>query len=403
MFIRHRRRIAWILSLVGVWVVHDMLSTCSCDTRSVHVDKKAPRKVLENKINDTTTKAKPTEGVESISNHNESTELPHLYLEHLKTLTNAYDEVEKEKYADFPYQFLIDQPSSFCDMDLEVLNIIPLRPNNVKKRNNVRIMWGDPVVVNETKTKPIFIIGLAETSNEQKSLEEENALHHDILQLNIIDSYQNLTLKTWGSLYWKHKQCKHVRWLLKSDSDVFFQPWGIRNILRKTYTDFACLMMTNRSVCRKGTCTDKRWHIPRYVYSEEFYPPYCKGLAYAVAEKAILPLLNEASKDYINTTSLFPMEDAYFTGILAKKAKLVFKQLEKLYLLDHLKTQHGVKFRLRRCKKLFVVTSFKKGTLSYTHLDLWRSIMKQSRGRRQRNITGDTTSDFINVLDKHVS
>lgn len=67
-----------------------------------------------------------------------------------------------------------------------------------------------------------FIVGLTEGDNEiQKRIEKESVMYGDILQIEMIDDYYNLTLKVVGLLNWINDHCSRVDYVLKVDDDVY--------------------------------------------------------------------------------------------------------------------------------------------------------------------------------------
>ena len=74
-----------------------------------------------------------------------------------------------------------------------------------------------------------FIVGLTVDDNEiQKRIEEESATYGDILQIEMIDDYYNLTLKVVGLLNWINDHCSRVDFVLKVDDDVYV---NVQNLL----------------------------------------------------------------------------------------------------------------------------------------------------------------------------
>lgn len=61
----------------------------------------------------------------------------------------------------------------------------------------------------------------------QDAIEQENRNHSDIIQLNMMDSYENLTLKTVSILDWVVDYCPRVQFVLKVDDDVYV---NVRNL-----------------------------------------------------------------------------------------------------------------------------------------------------------------------------
>ncbi|KAE9417645.1 hypothetical protein Angca_002401, partial [Angiostrongylus cantonensis] len=60
--------------------------------------------------------------------------------------------------------------------------------------------------------------------------------------------------------------------------------------------------------------SESPWYIPETVYPERFLPDYCSGPLYLLTPAALQAIL-EASQDAM----VFEVEDAFFTGLLAKK------------------------------------------------------------------------------------
>ena len=46
-------------------------------------------------------------------------------------------------------------------------------------------------------------------------------MHHDILHLNIADSYDSLTLKELSGNAWILKNCPNVSYLISTDDDIY--------------------------------------------------------------------------------------------------------------------------------------------------------------------------------------
>ncbi|XP_069979337.1 beta-1,3-galactosyltransferase 2 [Penaeus vannamei] len=275
---------------------------------------------------------------------------------------NVGEEIEKE----LPFKFLIDEPH-FCAKDLLVLNMMPVSVGDVESRARVRRMWGSREVVASTKLRPLFLVGESSDAEQQRRLQEESDEYHDVIQVGFVDSYLNLTLKTLSALHWKHTRCRHVPWLLKSDADVFVSPWSVSEVLQKATEDIVCRVLYARIVCRPHNCKDKRWIIPPELYPHDHYPPYCNGPAYAVSQKFIQKVLPAAS-----AKNPFPMEDAYFTGILVQGTGLRYQDIAKRCQLYHLREPpHDA---IASGRMLFVVNPEEKSGRRYTLEDLWKRL-----------------------------
>lgn len=55
----------------------------------------------------------------------------------------------------------------------------------------------------------------------QDLIEEENSLHHDMIQGSFVDSYHNMTYKFVMGLKWVNHFCPTAQFILKTDDDIF--------------------------------------------------------------------------------------------------------------------------------------------------------------------------------------
>jgi len=55
----------------------------------------------------------------------------------------------------------------------------------------------------------------------QSTLEKENSDHGDLAQVDLIDTYLNLTLKSVSLINWTFKRCGQMRFVVKCDDDVY--------------------------------------------------------------------------------------------------------------------------------------------------------------------------------------
>ena len=128
------------------------------------------------------------------------------------------------------YEYPIQIPACQTTKSHSVLSIVMSAPKNFWRRDAIRETWGSHL-----KSKPedrnsnvplnlvgfAFAIGLVNDETIQKQIEEENKKYGDILQIGMIDTYYNLTVKVAGLLNWIHRYCPDVDFVLKTDDDVF--------------------------------------------------------------------------------------------------------------------------------------------------------------------------------------
>ena len=78
-----------------------------------------------------------------------------------------------------------------------------------------------------------FIIGQTSNQAAQKAIEEESKKYGDILQVEMDDTYRNLTRKTVSILNWVNSNCAHADFAIKIDDDVYVNVHNLATVLAK--------------------------------------------------------------------------------------------------------------------------------------------------------------------------
>lgn len=78
-----------------------------------------------------------------------------------------------------------------------------------------------------------FVVGRTLNATVQKGLEDESSVHGDIIQVDMIDAYANMTLKVAGLLNWLTTHCSHADFVMKVDDDVYINIHNLANSLQK--------------------------------------------------------------------------------------------------------------------------------------------------------------------------
>ncbi|XP_076045723.1 beta-1,3-galactosyltransferase 5-like [Oratosquilla oratoria] len=278
--------------------------------------------------------------------------------------TSVLDQYDREKVWEIRY--LIDQVNFCQDVPLKVVNVIPIKSDDFKNRRAIRRRWGRSDIILKTGLRPLFLLGLPSSNETQRSIEAESRLHRDLIQLDFVDTYLNLSLKTMSALHWKHTHCPSVPWLLKSDSDVILNVFKLPVQLTEVKTEFACFAMYRKKVCRPTNCRNSLWIISKSMYPSSLYPTYCNGPAYAVAQRAVLPLFTSSNK-----TDPFPMEDVYFTGMLREQRGFKVTDIRRHVAFNSKSTLKGFVHRY-----LFVFPNYENESDVCSHSDLWINLLK---------------------------
>uniref|UniRef100_A0A8C6T985 Hexosyltransferase n=1 Tax=Neogobius melanostomus TaxID=47308 RepID=A0A8C6T985_9GOBI len=212
------------------------------------------------------------------------------------------------------YHFTMDNPDACKDPPFLVL-MVPVEPKNVAARDAIRKTWGkEPLVLGE-RVLTMFMLGQA--GGDPNSLSGENLQHHDLIQSDFTDSYQNLTIKTMVIMHWLAMRCDNATFAMKIDSDMFLNIGNLVDMLKKPQIPRANyltgMIMWNRPVIRSK---NSKWYVPEEMYPEPQYPTYVLGAGYVFSND-----LPARFVDISGTIKPFNIEDAYI-GMCMKRLGL---------------------------------------------------------------------------------
>ena len=135
-----------------------------------------------------------------------------------------------------------------------------------KRRNVIRKTWGD-VAQYDVGVRLVFFVGSpppniaseGNRTNAQTLLHFEANQYGDIVQVNFVDSYRNLSYKSVAALKWITNFCRRAQFVLKVDDDIFVNLFKLLHHLNmmkveanETKNIIVCMMNENMPVMRKG-------------------------------------------------------------------------------------------------------------------------------------------------------
>lgn len=123
---------------------------------------------------------------------------------------------------------------SYCQKNQKngksVVVLVNSAPGNFERRKIARQTW-----ISQLRMEPsrrysrtainlagfMFVLGQSNDPSVQNRIEDESNMYGDILQIEMIDTYYNLTVKGVGLINWLNSQCSHVDFVFKVDDDVY--------------------------------------------------------------------------------------------------------------------------------------------------------------------------------------
>nr|XP_022321613.1 beta-1,3-galactosyltransferase 5-like isoform X3 [Crassostrea virginica] len=145
---------------------------------------------------------------------------------------------------------------------------------NFQQRLAIRNSWGSPVVEDPSLTL-VFFVGMSANKATKKTIQKENQMFRDIIEVDIEEKYDNLAKKSIKILEWTLFHCNRAKFPLS------------------------------------------KWYLSRDQYSADVFPDYISGPAYVLSGDIL-------SKLY-SATKLVPyifLEDVYLNGICREKVSV---------------------------------------------------------------------------------
>ncbi|XP_028314443.1 beta-1,3-galactosyltransferase 1 [Gouania willdenowi] len=203
------------------------------------------------------------------------------------------------------YEYLHNQPYVCQVRSPFLLLLVPVAPWEVAARHAVRGTWGS----SGEDAMTLFFMGLSanepQASLLQQSLQKEIKRHRDVIQMNFVDSYQNLTIKTLMMMNWVASHCPNASYAMKVDADIFVNVFYLLAYLRGSpRTSFI-----TGSVIRDGRPRrdpNSKWYLSEEQYPGDSFPPYVSGAGYVFSTELAAQIV-QASR----FVRVIPMEDVY--------------------------------------------------------------------------------------------
>ncbi|KAE9548713.1 hypothetical protein FO519_008074 [Halicephalobus sp. NKZ332] len=195
--------------------------------------------------------------------------------------------------------------------------MIPSRTSGFHTRMAMRKSW---LQYEDADIMHKFVIGFDENEWTRKRLDKEARIFNDLVITDIVDSYKNLSLKTFVLLNWQQTYCPNVSYVLKSDDDTVVHLPRLKSFM-ENYLN-AKVDQSGKSIFGRvwtkvhpRTSPTDKWYVPKFAWKKPIFPDYCNGPTYLLTSAAITAVLNATA-----TSHLITVEDALFTGILAEKS-----------------------------------------------------------------------------------
>lgn len=201
-------------------------------------------------------------------------------------------------------------PNFGKEMDLVI--IIMSAPTHLEARMAIRQTWGH--FGQRSDISILFMLGATMDSKMETILRKEQKTYNDVIRGKFLDSYSNLTLKTISTLEWVDNYCSKVKFLLKTDDDMFInvprlQAFTIKHARDKNVI-FGRLAKKWKPIRNKKS----KYFVSQAQFKHAVFPDFTTGPAYLLSSDIVRKLYDAA----LDQTYL-KLEDVFVTGIVADK------------------------------------------------------------------------------------
>ncbi|KAH3782918.1 hypothetical protein DPMN_160842 [Dreissena polymorpha] len=191
-----------------------------------------------------------------------------------------------------------------------------------ERRQAIRNTWGANGKASNSKL--FFLLGTSISGNNDIAKEFE--LYQDIIQVDILDRYQNLTYKSVAMLQWFNDYCSNAQVYMKADDDVYVNTDNVFTkliSLANTSRFFLCHVFRNAPPNRD---LRSKWYTSETEYDKPYFPTYCSGIAYIMHGTILQDLYSSA-----RIAKYLTMEDVFITGISARDLKVTHIHDENIW------------------------------------------------------------------------
>ncbi|KAJ8418842.1 hypothetical protein AAFF_G00003410 [Aldrovandia affinis] len=276
-------------------------------------------------------------------------QLDHHVMSHMKSysyryLVNSYNFINKsftisreEAGGLNNFSYLLNHERKCATYrDVLLLLFVKSSPENVERRQAIRSTWGNETYIRRelrVNVRVVFALGVYpnvwDRAWVQRELVREDKRYGDLVQQDFVDSFHNLTIKLLLQFRWAHVYCRHARFLMSADDDVFVHMPNLvgylQGVTQKGARDFWVGRVHRGAPPIRRR--DSKYYMPYKMYPWASYPDYTAGAGYVVsgdvAEKIYHASVTLNSTLYIddvfmgicaNVMGVSPQEHLYFSG-----------------------------------------------------------------------------------------
>ncbi|XP_074652477.1 beta-1,3-galactosyltransferase 5-like isoform X2 [Tubulanus polymorphus] len=202
--------------------------------------------------------------------------------------------------------------ATLCRGNPKTVVVIISHSENYKQRLAIRATWAKST----SDIRYVFLLGLSPDQLWEKFVSIEMDTYGDIVEIDMIEMYYKLTMKSGAMVKWVNEFCRNVKYVIKVDDDMYLDAEQYTSALDAHANQtayFLCYLVRRPGVDRNPK---SKFYVSRKMWSLSRYPDYCSGTGYGFTAN-IIPELWRTSLE----TKLMNNEDVWLTGVVVSKMK----------------------------------------------------------------------------------
>ncbi|XP_037281041.2 beta-1,3-galactosyltransferase 5 [Rhipicephalus microplus] len=223
---------------------------------------------------------------------------------------------------------------STCGFPLRVLYFVHTAPAHFYRRRVLRDTIGDPTVAAFVNSTIAFFVGKTSNTDVSEEVRAEAECEGDLVLLDHVDTYRNLTLKFIGATKWltaNHCLSSSTNVVVKLDDDVlvnvFLLAYYVERHMNAAETrNWRTIHCATSLYLKPFRDKNSKWFVTKEEYANDTYPPFCYGAAYLM-KASVLVLLGEAT----GSVPFFWVDDVYSTGLLRNVTNVSLVNITRMY------------------------------------------------------------------------
>ncbi|XP_067087586.1 beta-1,3-galactosyltransferase 2 [Osmerus mordax] len=267
------------------------------------------------------------------------------------------------------YHYVFNQSHVCVERSPFLVLIVPVAPGDRDSRDAIRKTWGSKNLIPNMDILTMFFLGMPKEglrSNIQASLRKESQDHADIIQMDFLDSYQNLTIKTMMVMNWLATHCQTASYAMKVDTDIFVNVFYLVNHMLRDSPRHEFITGSVITDGRPRRNKKSKWYLSEDIYPEDTFPPYVSGAGY-VFSMDLAREISWASR----FVKMIPLEDVY-VGLCLRVAGVRLVYSQSYLTLKNLFEIRRLEYNRCTYATRVIVTGFKPQEL----LHIWHDFHK---------------------------